>query len=117
MKSLKTGLTHLLIATCLFASTASAELPGWYPKSYFIVGFVESLSRTSISVDDYPLILSPTAKFATESNSNANIANLKVGQMVGVHTIVINKRRLVDRIWLIPEDEYSQFRPIEYPVQ
>ncbi len=102
-------LPGILIATCLFASTASAELPGWYPKSYFTVGFIDELSRTSISIDDYPLILSPTAKFATESNSNANIADLRVRQMVGVHTILINKRRLVDRIWLIPEDEYSQF--------
>ncbi len=106
-------LSGMLIATCLFASTALAELPGWYPKSYFIVGFVESLSRTAISVDDYPLLLSPTAKFATVNNSNANIADLKVRQMVGVHTIVINKRRLVDRIWLIPEDEYSQFGPVQ----
>ena len=102
-------LPGILIATCLFASTASAELPGWYPKSYFTVGFIDGLSRTSISIDDYYALLSPTAKFATESNSNANIADLKVGQMVGVQTIVINKRRLVDRIWLIPEDEYSQF--------
>ncbi len=106
-------LPGILIATCLFASTASAELPGWYPKSYFTVGFIDALSRTSISIDDYPLLLSPTVKFATESNSNANIANLKVRQMVGVHTIVINKRRLVDRIWLIPEDEYSQFGPVK----
>ena len=106
-------LPGILVATCLFASTALAELPGWYPKSYFAVGFIDALSRTSISIDDYPLILSPTAKFATESNSNANIANLKVGQMVGVHTIVINKRRLADRIWLIPEDEYSQFRRVK----
>ena len=102
-------LPGILIATCLFASTASAELPDWYPEHYFTVGFIDGLSRTSISIDDYPLLLSPTAKFATESNSNANIADLKVGQMVGVHTILINKRRLVDRIWLIPEDEYSQF--------
>jgi hypothetical protein len=106
-------LSGILIATCLFASTALAELPGWYPKSYFTVGFIDQLSRTSISIDDYPLLLSPTVKFATESNSNANIANLKVRQMVGVHTIVINKRRLVDRIWLIPEDEYSQFGPVK----
>ena len=105
-------LPTILIATCLFASSVSAELPGWYPESYFIVGFVDRLSRTSIAIDDYPLILSPTAKFATESNSNANIADLKVRQMVGVHTILINKRRLVDRIWLIPKSEYSQFRPL-----
>ena len=102
-------LPGILIATCLFASTASAELPGWYPERYFTVGFIDKLSRTSISIDDYSVLLSPTAKFATESNSNANIAGLKVGQMVGVQTILINKRRLVDRIWLIPEDEYSQF--------
>ncbi len=106
-------LSGILIATCLFASTASAELPGWYPKSYFAVGFIDALSRTSISIDDYPLLLSPTAKFATVNNSNANIADLKVRQMVGVQTIVINKRRLVDRIWLIPEDEYSQFGPVQ----
>ncbi len=102
-------LPGILIATCLFASTASAELPGWYPKSYFTVGFIDQLSRTSISIDDYPLLLSPTVKFATESNSNANIADLRVRQMVGVHTLLINKRRMVDRIWLIPESEYSQF--------
>jgi hypothetical protein len=106
-------LPGILIATCLFASSASAELPGWYPKSYFIVGFVDRLSRTSIAIDDYPLLLSPTAKFATVGNANANIAGLKVRQMVGVHTLLINKRRMVDRIWLIPEDEYSQFRPVE----
>ena len=102
----------ILIATCLFASSASAELPGWYPKNYFIVGFVDTLTRTTIAIDDYPLLLSPTAKFATVNNSKANIADLKVRQMVGVHTILINKRRLVDRIWLIPKDEYSQFRPV-----
>jgi len=106
-------LPGILIATCLFASSASAELPSWYPKSYFLVGFVESLSRTSISVDDYPLKLSPTAKFATVNNPDADITDLKVRQMVGIHTILINKRRLVDRIWLIPEDEYSQFRPLQ----
>ena len=106
-------LPGILVATCLFASTAFAELPGWYPKSYFTVGFIDALSRTSISIDDYPLLLSPTVKFATESNSNANIADLKVRQMVGVHTILINKRRLVDRIWLTPEDEYSQFGPVQ----
>ena len=102
-------LPGILIATCLFASSVSAELPGWYPKSYFTVGFIDGLSRTTISVDDHSLILSPTAKFATVNNANADIADLKVRQMVGVHTILINKRRLVDRIWLIPEDEYSQF--------
>jgi len=102
-------LPGILIATCLFASTASAELPSWYPEHYFTVGFIDGLSRTSISIDDFQLILSPTAKFATVNNSNANIADLKVRQMVGVQTILINKRRLVDRIWLIPEDEYSQF--------
>ena len=106
-------LPGILIVTCLFASTALAELPGWYPKSYFTVGFIDGLSRTSISIDDYYALLSPTAKFATVNNSNANIADLKVGQMVGVHTIVINKRRLVDRIWLIPVDEYSQFGPVK----
>jgi len=106
-------LSGMLIATCLFASSASAELPGWYPKSYFIVGFVDRLSRTAIAIDDYPLLLSPTAKFATVNNSNANISDLKVRQMVGVHTLLINKRRMVDRIWLIPEEEYSQFRPVQ----
>jgi len=105
-------LPGILIAACLFASTASAELPGWYPKNYFIVGFVDRLSRTAIAIDDYPLLLSPTAKFATVSNANANIADLRVRQMVGVHTLLINKRRMVDRIWLIPKDEYSQFRPV-----
>ena len=105
-------LPGILIATCLFASSASAELPGWYPKSYFIVGFVDRLTRTTIAIDDYPLLLSPTAKFATVSNANANIADLKTRQMVGVHTLLINKRRMVDRIWLIPKDEYSQFRPV-----
>ena len=105
-------LPGILIATCLFASSASAELPGWYPKSYFIVGFVDRLSRTAIAIDDYPLLLSPTAKFATVNNSNANIADLRVRQMVGVHTLLINKRRMVDRIWLIPKEEYSQFRPV-----
>ena len=102
-------LPGILIATCLFASSVSAELPGWYPKSYFTVGFIDGLSRTSISIDDFQLILSPTAKFATVNNANADIADLKVRQMVGVHTILINKRRLVDRIWLIPKAEYSQF--------
>ena len=106
-------LPGILIATCLFASSALAELPGWYPKSYFIVGFIDRLDRTSIAIDDYPLLLSPTAKFATVSNSNANMADLRVRQMVGVNTLLINKRRMVDRIWLIPEDEYSQFRPVE----
>ena len=106
-------LPGILIATCLFAASASAELPGWYPKSYFIVGFVDRLDRTSIAIDDYPLLLSPTAKFATVSNTNANIADLRVRQMVGVNTLLINKRRMVDRIWLIPKDEYSQFRPVE----
>jgi len=105
-------LSGILIATCLFASSASAELPGWYPKSYFIVGFIDRLDRTSIAIDDYPLLLSPTAKFATVSNANANIADLRVRQMVGVNTLLINKRRMVDRIWLIPKDEYSQFRPV-----
>jgi len=105
-------LSGMLIATCLFASSASAELPGWYPKSYFIVGYVDRLTRTTIAVDDYPMLLSPTAKFATVNNSNAKMADLKVRQMVGVHTILINKRRMVDRIWLIPKEEYSQFRPV-----
>jgi len=105
-------LPGILIATCLFTSTAFAELPGWYPKSYFIVGYVDRLTRTSIAINDYPLLLSPTAKFATVNNSNANIADLKVRQMVGVHTLLINKRRMVDRIWLIPKDEYSQFFPV-----
>ncbi|MFV2032555.1 MAG: hypothetical protein ACC663_08665 [Gammaproteobacteria bacterium] len=104
-------LPGILIATFLFASSASAELPGWYPKSFFLAGFVDSLQGSSITIDNLPLLLSPTAKFATESNADANIKNLKIGQMVGVETIVINKRRLVDRIWLIPENEYSKFNP------
>jgi len=106
------ALPGILIATCLFASSASAELPGWYPSNYFVVGFVDTLSRTSIAINDIPLLLSPTAKFSTVDNANANISSLKVRQMVGVHTILINKRRMVDRIWLIPKDEYSQFRPV-----
>lgn len=105
-------LSVMLIATSLFASSASAELPGWYPKSYFIVGYVDRLTRTTIAVNDYPMLLSPTAKFATVDNSNAKMTDLKVRQMVGVHTILINKRRMVDRIWLIPKEEYSQFRPV-----
>ncbi len=105
------SLPSILIATCLFASSAAAELPGWYPESFFLTGLVDSLSGSSITIDNLPLILSPTAKFATVSNADANIKSLKIGQLVGVNTIVINKRRLVDRIWLIPENEYLRFNP------
>lgn len=106
-------LPGILMAICLYSASAMAELPGWYPKSYFIVGFVDSLNRLTITIDDLPIRLSPTAKFATVSNPNASMAGLKVRQMVGVSTIVINKRRLVDQIWLIPENEYWQFLPVQ----
>lgn len=105
------SLPGILIATCLFASSAAAELPGWYPKSFFLAGLVDALSGSSITIDNLPLLLSPTAKFATANNPDANIKNLKIGQIVGVNTILINKRRLVDQIWLIPESEHLRFNP------
>jgi len=96
----------VLIAISLFSNSLLAELPGWYPKNYELVGIVGPVSNRIIYVGDNRILLSPTVRFATPKNSNASISLLKKGQTVGVKSILINNRRLVDRIWLIPEGEY-----------
>ena len=50
------SLPGILIATCLFASSAAADLPGWYPKDFFLAGMVDALSGSSITIDNLPLL-------------------------------------------------------------
>jgi len=104
------SLTATLIAALLFSSSVLAELPGWYPKNFDLVGFVDQLSTNSIFIDDRRFVISPTAQFSTPDNKTANLNQLSVKDMIGVQIITINNRRLVDRIWLIPRDDYAKFR-------
>jgi len=107
-------LYSLLLATWLFSSSVLAVQPGWYPQRYDWVGVVDEVNRNTIYIDDREFKISPTLKYATEHDRNASIRQLKKGLLVGINVLTINKRNLVDRIWLIPRSERKKFRPLDY---
>ncbi len=98
-------LNTILLTTCLFVSTVRAELPGWYPDNYDAVGIVSSIEYNSITFGGYKHKLSPTVKVSTVGKSNDSFKLIQTGLTVGAKFITINNRNLVDRLWLIPEDE------------
>ena len=104
--------TGLLFAAWLFASPLLAQSISWGIGTFRNVGVVDQISRKTIFIDDMKYLLSPTAKFSmVGKKSKASIKLLKKNQMVGFSTITINNRRLVDRLWLIPENERGLYRP------
>ena len=101
----------IFIAAWLISSPVLAQSPSWSIGTFRNVGVVDEVSRKTIFIDDIKYLLSPTAKFSMVGKSNANIRLLKKNQMVGYSTIMINNRHLVDRLWLIPENERGLYRP------
>jgi len=101
----------LIFAAWLFASPLLAQSVSWGIGTFRNFGVVDQISRKTIFIDDTKYLLSPTAKFSMVGKSKASIRLLKKNQMVGFSTITINNRRLVDRLWLIPENERGLYRP------
>ena len=105
--------TGIFFAACLFSSALLAQSSGWsWSRGTFSnVGVVGQIRHNSIILDDAKYRLSPTVKFTTVKNIKANIDLLKVSHMVGFNIISVNKRLMVDHIWLIPENERLLYRP------
>ena len=108
------SLLGLLLATCLFSSPLLAELPSWYPDKYDWVGVIDKVNKNTIYIDDGRFHISPTLKYATETNKDASISRLQKGLLVGFNILTINNRHIVDRIWLIPKSQRAKYRPLEY---
>jgi len=103
--------TGLFFAAWLFATPILAQSMSWSMGTFRNVGVVDQVSRKTIFIDDGEYLLSPTAKFYMVGKSKTSITLLKKNQMVGFSTIMINNRRLVDQLWLIPENERGLYRP------
>lgn len=107
----KTKLT-LIILFCawVFSPSLLAQTKTWKHGTFLTFSQIGAVERESIILDDITYRLSPTMKFSTAKNSNASTTLLKKNQLVGFKLIMINKRILVDHLWLIPENEWSLYR-------
>ena len=101
----------LFFASWLFSASLLAQSTSWGFATFGNYGVIDKIAPNSIFIDDLEFRISPTAKYSTIDNNDASLALLKKGQMVGFTTIVINSRRLIDHIWLIPDDERGLYRP------
>jgi len=103
----------LVIAfTLLTAPAASlAQQSTWPDGTFAMLGVIGGLERESIILSDLTFRLSPTVKVSVANNPNAGVGRLKTGQLVGYKVIVINRRILVDHIWLVPENERRLYNP------
>ena len=101
----------IFFASWLFSASLLAQSTSWSFGIFGNLGVIDKISNNSVFIDDLKFRISPTAKYSTIVNNNASLTLLKKGQMVGFTTIVINSRRLIDHIWLIPENERGLYRP------
>ena len=101
----------LFFAAWLVSSPLLAQSISWSFGTFGNFGVIDKIATNTIFIDDLGFRISPTAKYSTPSNMDASLALLKKGEMVGFTTIVINSRRLIDHIWLIPSHERGLYRP------
>ncbi|MDH5355054.1 MAG: hypothetical protein OEY09_11475 [Gammaproteobacteria bacterium] len=109
MNKLKLTISIFLTAW-LFSSSLLAQSPSWGTNNFVNVGYIGNITYDSIMINDNRYHLSAATKFSTVENSDAGINHAKKGQMVGYKLMVINKRFIVDHLWLIPENEHSLYR-------
>jgi hypothetical protein len=100
----------MFFAAWIFSSSLLAATTSWSPGTFVNIGVVGKLSKSTIFIDDVRYVLSPTAKFSTVDKSDASIEGLKLRQMVGFSIYTNNNRRIVDHLWLIPENERPLYR-------
>lgn len=98
------------LAVWLFSSSLLAQAPSWGLGTFGNIGYIGKITSESIILDDTSFRLSATARFSTVGNTNAGLSKAKKGQLVGYNFLVVNNRFIVDRMWLIPENEYSLYR-------
>jgi len=94
----------LILLILLFTTSVmgASNLPSWYPKEGFDrSGYIVSISSTELSLEDDPLVLSPTAKVSTESLKKASFSELKVGDFVGIKLIKFNNKVYIDHVYTI----------------
>ncbi len=89
-----------LITSLLFISLFSPSLYAQL-EVYPFFGKVSSLSQDSITVMDTRLRISPTVKAFTASGKPISLDKIRPGMKVGVRTIRIGNKLLVDSIHLL----------------
>ena len=101
----KMKLKKIISLVCLSAalSLPSMAVKAEFLEFYSMIGKVTAISQQKIVVGDGTLRLSPTLKFKNKNNPLKRISKVDVGDFVGINTIMINKRILVDTITLLPE--------------
>lgn len=99
----------ILLSTCLFSSSLMAQ--SWSGGTFKNIGVVGQINSRTMVIDDGVFRISPTLKFSTVGQTNAKLDLLKVNQMIGFNFIIIDKKIMVDHIWLIPDSERSFYGP------
>lgn len=80
--------------------------PSWYPDYRDLnIGYIYSVDSKHLAYDDRYFLMSPTVKISTIKLRKALLSDLKVGQRVGFTSIKINNKKLVDHVYIIPENK------------
>ncbi len=66
-------------------------------------GFVNEIDRDFIQLNDQHFRISPTVKVILKNRKPGTIDMIKPNDWVKVKVITINKRDLVDKIWVMPK--------------
>lgn len=69
---------------------------------YSVLGKVTSINKNKIVVGDNAIRISPTLKIVRLNSDLPPSVEVKVGDFVGISTVFINNRELVDTITLFP---------------
>ena len=97
-----TNIRALTILAIIFITSNLAYAQGVNPPVFYeILGKIESISGNIIRVSDLQLIVSPTVKVNLSEKKKGKFEDLNIGDFVGISTITINKRKLVDTINLL----------------
>ncbi|MCP3688388.1 MAG: hypothetical protein GY784_08235 [Gammaproteobacteria bacterium] len=99
------ALAGKFLVLCLLLSSwangLATEQPA-YMYDYELIGHILDLNNSTINVGDMLFEISPTVKVKTASKDKASTMDLKVGNYVGVRTILYYDRVLVDTIHVLP---------------
>jgi hypothetical protein len=100
MKKLLTKKLGVCLMLAMFtASTAFAQ------EIYPVMGYIDSITKTKLRVNDMLFRLSPTLKVILKDSSPGKLGDLKKETYIGATTITINRRILIDTIYVLPDRE------------
>lgn len=92
-----------LIAVVVLFSISFFSAGSAQGSSLIDSGFVNEISRDFIQLNDQFFRISPTVEVILENGKTGTIDRIKPNDLVRVEVISINKRRLVNTIWVLPE--------------